>query len=323
MPLENLENGGTGLDISSIADSIGQEFGSEPTSPPQQVQSGEGGQPGAQPGSPVAPGNPASPPANLPQLKALPKAWKKEMQAYWEKLDPAVHDYVYQREADVMRGIQQYQEGHKRWSDLTTPFQQILEQNPGVDPIALFQTLARNHLALVQAPEAQKAQLAMKLLAQYGLDPSKLTGSGSQPASQPQTDPQIAAALQRLERLEGHISQSQKLAQQAELEKSIKQVEAFFGDKEKYPFAEDAMDDIQQLLASRAADSLERAYEMAIWTNPAIREKVLAAQQAASAKPGPKLPNLESSGAAKPTSPAGKGNWMDDIDEIAQNAFKH
>lgn len=103
----------------------------------------------------------------------------------------------------------------------------------------------------------------------------------------------------------------------------MKQVEMFFGDKEKHPFAEEVADDIQRLLATRAADSLESAYEMAIWTNPAVREKVLAAQQAAQGKPGPKLPNLESSGAAKPTLPKGTGNWMDDIDEIAQNAFKH
>jgi len=57
---------------------------------------------------PPAPTTPAEPATIVPGvnsvLKPLPKSWKKDMAPLWEKADPALHEYVYAREAEQKRG---------------------------------------------------------------------------------------------------------------------------------------------------------------------------------------------------------------------------
>src|SRR5688572_9606484 len=98
MPPE--DNGG--YDIGAMAESIGNDIfgndnpgtGANPPADPQAVAS-------ASATAPVPP-NPA--PENDPWA-AMPKAWKKEKEPLWSKLDREAREYIHARETDVVKGF--------------------------------------------------------------------------------------------------------------------------------------------------------------------------------------------------------------------------
>lgn len=255
------------------------------------------------------------PPPPLPQGKSLPKSWKKEMEAHWLKLDPAVHDYVYEREANVDRGIQMYSEGHKKWDALTTPFKDLMAQNPNSDPIPLLQNLLSNHITLLRGTPEQKVEIAKNLIASYGLDLTSLTGT--QP---PQADPRLEAALRKIDQLETNFSATQRASYEAGVAEQVKAVEAF--EKENEFFSEVA-DDIHRFIQTGAAPDLKSAYELACYANPAVRAKILAKQQAAPS-PAPQqkqaIPNIDGSGQARVRTPTPK-TIEDTVDSIVAKHY--
>ena len=207
--------------------------------------------------------------------KPLPKSWKKDMAPHWEKLPPEVHEYVYAREADVMRGIQQYQQGYQQWDSLVKPFAPVLQQYPDVNPVQLMQGLMQTHLQLLDPamPAAQKAQLAQKILTDYGisLDPSQ---------QQTQPNAEVQALRQELLALKQGFTQTQQRAYQEGIAQQQKLVDDFASKNE---FFEEVQNDIFRLLQTGAAVDLPSAYEQACWINPGVRQKLLAKQQTANA----------------------------------------
>jgi hypothetical protein len=248
--------------------------------------------------------------------KALPKAWKKEMAPVWEKLPPEAHEYVYQREADIMRGLQQYQTGHQQWNEVIQPFRHVMEQHPDVNPAQLLGNLMTNHLSVVQAPKAQKIALISNIVRGYGLDISDFMG---------ETSPQGQAPLPEVQQLQGELYQiKQSLLKQQEdtynkaVAAETTRVNAFFEDP-KNEFASEVSDDILRLLKTGTADSLEAAYDQACWLNPVVRQKILAKQQVPSTPP--KVPtNIESTGDAKPRSRKPK-DWQSGVDQIIHKHY--
>jgi len=209
-------------------------------------------------------------------IKPLPKSWKKEMAPVWEKADPALHEYVYAREADVMRGIQQYQDGYKQWSNLIQPFSPLLQQYPDVSPVQLMQGLMNAHLQLLNpsAPMEKKVEFAKALLQEYGIDLS-----GVMP-------PEVATILAEFNALKAeHRTLKQGLARREEeaytagVAEQERLVAAFAADPKNQYFDEVA-NDIFHFIKTGAADDLPRAYELACWANPAVRAKILAQQAA-------------------------------------------
>lgn len=209
--------------------------------------------------------------------KPLPKSWKKDMAPEWEKLSPAVHDYVYAREADVMRGIQTYKQGYDQWDSLVRPFSGVLQANPDVEPVQLMQSLLQSHLTLLnpQTPAAQKAQFAQKLLADYGIN---LSGVELQPQEQA-LQSQLQTMQRELLQLKGHLSQQQKRAYDEGVANQEKGVNAFFSDP-KNEFVNEVEADILRFIQTGAATDLPSAYELACYANPVVRAKMLAKQQA-------------------------------------------
>jgi hypothetical protein len=208
--------------------------------------------------------------------KVLPKSWKKDMGPEWEKASPALKDYVYEREANVMRGIQQYQNGYQAWDTLIKPFAPMLEAYPQVNPIQLMQGLMQTHLSLLdpRAPMETKTKIVGQLLAEYGISMT--------PDQAPAVDP---ALIQRLQRSEQQVQQlmamqqnAQRQQYQAGVNTFVQQIDAFAADP-KNKFFNDVQDDILRFINSGAATTLSDAYDLAIWANPAIRAKMLAEQQ--------------------------------------------
>jgi chaperonin cofactor prefoldin len=231
------------------------------------------------------------PPEEIP----LPKAWKKEMETHWKTLPPDVRKYIQTRESDVVKGFDQYSVGHKNWSKLLEPYAPVLQQHPNVDPVQLLQSLMNSHLRLLQTPVEQRKALGVSLLKQYGVD---LETSVEQTPPQ-QLPPELQRALGEVGTLKTGLQTLQQTIQQQQIAEQAKVVQAFSADP-KNEYFEEVGDDILRLLKTGAAETLESAYETAIWANPVTRQKLLAKQQAA-VKPVAKPPrNVDGSGEGTP-----------------------
>lgn len=249
---------------------------------------------------------PAIVPGQNSVARPLPKAWKKDMEPLWAKLPSEVHEYVHAREADVMRGIQQYQTGHNAWTEATKPYSEIFQQHPDVNPVGLFQGLMNTHLQLLNpssSPQA-KAQIAQRILSDYGINLEGLT---------PFTPSQETQALhQELQTLRQEL-QTEKVSRQnrekAEYDTGVaselQRIEVFANDPKNKYFNEVGTD-ILRFIKQGVASDIASAYDMACWANPVIRGKLLADQQAAAVVPaqqrGPngKFINLDSDAAVAP-----------------------
>lgn len=259
-------------------------------------------------GGSTAEAAPAAPPslatataAPAPAPRALPKAWKKEMEPHWAKLDPVIHDYVYEREGNVEKGINTYKQGFESWKSFTEPFLDVLQKYPDVDPVALASNLMRSHMALTFGDAEQKKVLAQQLLQSYGID----MGSAPPPAVPNEL-------LQRVSTLESSLRQQAVNTQ-------LSVVQKFFADPAN-KYAEELGEDIFTLIKQGVAPDLPAAYEKAKWLNPAVREKLLA-ESAKPAAPSPAAQLNLRHDDANPTPAPRKGTWEDTIKSVVSKHY--
>ena len=249
----------------------------------------------------LPPPSATAPVAPAPAPRALPKAWKKDMEPHWAKLDPAVHDYVYEREANVERGINTYKQGFESWKSFTEPFSEVLQRYPDVDPVVLASNLMRSHLALSFGDAEQKKALAQQLLQSYGID---LSG-----AAPPAVPPELERRLAGLET---------SLRQQT-VNQHLTVVQKFFSDPAN-KYAEDLGEDMFNLIKQGVAADLPAAYEKAMWLNPTVRAKVLA-EQSKSAAPSPASQLNLRHDDANPAPAPRKGSIADTITSVVSKHY--
>ena len=115
------------------------------------------------------------------------------------------------------------------------------------------------HQQLSSLPADQKLQALTNLAKSYGIN---LDGS------QPEVNPEIQKLQQELSGIKSTLTRSQQATQQAAQERVNKDVEAFASDHEHFDELSDEM-----IPFINAGQSLEEAYEKAIWANPVTREK--------------------------------------------------
>jgi len=267
--------------------------------------------------APTAAAEGAAAEANMTQdqYAAMPKAWRKEMETEWKTASPGVRKYVYEREQQVTEGISRYRAGSESWNKVMTPFQSILAEYPDVNPAEILSTLATNHLAMVRATPAERAQHAMALARGYGVELTAKEAAQAAAAGAVVADDFSPAQMARLQQMLSPVLapiarttefMNKQLAASAE-----SQVDAFFSDS-KNEYVNEVADDILQLMQNGKAESLPEAYELAVMRNPVVKAKYLA-KLAASTAPAPSkaetLPNVKSSS----TPPRGaKPGTMDD-----------
>jgi len=276
----------------------------------------------ADPNPAAAPVSAADGPApGTAAFDAMPKAWRKEMEAHWAKLPSEVRQYVHTREGDVSRGIQMYQQGHSQWNRLLQPYQAIFQNYPNLDPVALLQGVMSQHLQLAQGTPEQKRAVMVQLLKSYGLElPS---GDASQEISASTEDPRIAELQSRLERQEALWTAAQSAAQQQAYSSSLQTVESFSKDP-KNKYWDELVDDIHDLLRRNVVSNLPDAYETACQRNPAVRAKIIdeavKSQTKAQVAPTPaaKFPNINGNASA---SRAKKMSLDETIDSVVSKHY--
>jgi len=299
-------------DIGALAESIGNDLFGEGASVAPADNAGEDS---------VAPDStPAAlslPVEALPDIP-LPKSWKKEKESLWSKMDREAREYIQTRETDYLKGFEQYSANHKRWQELTEPFNPLLQQYPDVNPVQLMQNLMRNHVAIVQATPEQKKTLAQNLLKSYGID---LTPAQAQAvANQASLPPEFHQVQQEL----GSVKQALQSFQQAQYQQSVaeqaKTVEAFASDP-KNKYFDKVGDDILRFIKTGAAQDLASAYELACYANPEVRALIIADQQSAN-KPALQPTPTNLNGSAEGTPSRRKSPTIDEtINSVIQKNY--
>lgn len=254
-----------GMDISAAVDQIGADlFGKEPDSDAsdaaeEQTASDE----------PSVDDTPEQ-----PEIEAIapPQSWAKDKHEHWSKMPREAQEYYLQREKQMLDGLEQYKEAAtfgRPLKDVILPYMPMIQAR-GIDaPKAIAALLNAQH-QLDTNPEAGLLQIAKS----YGIDLGKLAqAAGAQPE---QVDPRVAALEKELTGIKSTLTASQQQAYEAAKTKVSAEVSAFASDP-AHQYFDEVSEDIVKLL--QTGETLEKAYEKAVWANPVTRAKELARVQ--------------------------------------------
>ncbi len=213
------------------------------------------------------PGPPTKTVPPLPTIRQAPKSWAKDVHPIWEKIDPKGQEYIEKRERDFLDGLEQYKgaaQFARSVQDVLTPYQPLLQQR-GLDAPAVIRDLMQTYTALTQGTPEQRQQ-AWRQVAENLKIP--MPGNGSEPVAQ--VDPRIQALEQQFQQVQQALTMQQQSALQAATEKATSDVTAFADDPAHAHFDE-CFEEIIKFI--KAGDSLQEAYDKAVWANPVTREK--------------------------------------------------
>lgn len=218
---------------------------------------------------------PAPEPAEEPVWKRPPLSWKKDYHEVWQKADPRLQEYAYQREEQMRRGVEPLLQA-KQFAD---SIQEAI--NPYINTItglglkpeqAIGALMKADHTLRTSDPET-RYNYFMQLANEYGINLQ-----GAQPAAaQTAYDPTLFALKNELANVRGEVltwKQQQEAAEQAVL---ANEIDSFAQTAEHF---EEARAEMIKILQSGQAETLEEAYDKAVWGNKDLRERVLSAQQA-------------------------------------------
>ncbi len=214
---------------------------------------------------------------DAPEAWTPPNTWKKGAAEKLRNADPEIQAEVARRESDFHRGIEQYKEaahfGHEI-DRAIAPFIGTLNQLQ-ITPAAAITELMKTDQALRYGSQAEKVALFHQLAQSYGID---INQAASYEA--PYVDPQVSALQQQVSQMQSYFQQQNQMAEQQSLQALNNEI-AQFAAKPEHKHFDAVRGHMQALLQAGHADTLESAYEQAVFANPQTRALVLAEQQAA------------------------------------------
>lgn len=226
--------------------------------------------------APTVTETPMDTPAPMAEAAAAPKSWPKEMHEHWAKTPAAVQQYWQTREKQMLDGLEQYKQAAtfgKTFQDVVSPYQQDFVRH-GVEPQRAVQFLLEANRRLTTGTQESRQQAYQELGRNLGL-----ANQPAPPVDPSQPPPIVDPRIQTIEQKLAQIEEAQLAKQQEALNearaKSQQEVDAFASDP-KNAFFDEVADDIVRFI--KAGDSLQEAYQRAIWANPVTREKQLQAR---------------------------------------------
>jgi hypothetical protein len=203
-----------------------------------------------------------------PAIEA-PVSWSAENKAKWATLPPDVQAYIAQRDKESHDAISRAGQEIKTYE----PFKHVVEQfrdtfqRTGLAPHDAFQRMMNVEAMLEQNPRYAIEQIARA----YGVD---LRGS-EDPDANP-GDPRVADLEARLAKTESYLTAQQRQQRDAEQSALAREIADFAKDKPHFESVRGIMAGLMQV---GAAESMQDAYEKAIYADPTIRQAVLAKEQ--------------------------------------------
>jgi hypothetical protein len=209
-----------------------------------------------------------------PVTSTAPKSWPKEMHEHWTKTPPAVQQYWQTREKQMLDGLEQYKQAAtfgKTFHDVVSPYHEDFVRH-GVEPQRAVQFLLEANRRLTTGTPESRQQAYQELGRNLGIQPqAPVTGE----TAPPPVDPRLQTIEHKLAQIEEMQLAKQREAYAAAQATIKQEVDAFASDPNN-AFFYDVADDIAKFI--KAGDSLQEAYQRAIWANPVTREKQMQAR---------------------------------------------
>lgn len=211
----------------------------------------------------------------------VPQNYSQKVRDWISTLDKEGQRIAVDRLKELDRGFQKKTEKlasmEKRVRSIDDALEGYREQfaREGVDEGALIKQLLAANNFLATQPEK-----ALKWLADsVGVDLAQVAA----PQQQEYVDPQIATLQAEIQQLRGFIQQQQQGQQQAHQAGIRSQIDAFAAEKDEggnalRPHFEAVKPTMARMLQTGEANTLQEAYDKAIWATPKIRQELLKQQ---------------------------------------------
>jgi len=237
----------------------------------------------------------AEPADNEPPKEAtrVPPSLPAAVKAKWATLEPDVQQAISKLEESVQTSKAEWgkkAERLNRYEEIIAPHRDAWAVQGLDDQQALTRLVAAEQVLRTNAPQG-----IVYLAQTYGVDLRQLvqtTGApapGAQPAYPGQAaptqalSPELQPLLEKLQTLEQQVQQQTQSASAASLA-TVKAQIAEFSSKPENLYFENVREDVAKILETGQADTLEDAYQKAIWASPEIRPLLLSAETARAAK---------------------------------------
>lgn len=216
-------------------------------------------------------------PAAADPNNLAPDTWTKEMQAKWAGVAPDVQAEIRRREGDIAKYVNESRprvEIGKRFEQVIEPFVPVF-QRTGLDPWQHVSNLLQAHAAMTFGSPQEKYAAFAGLAQGAGIDLRGLAQGDMNAAVNNPAMLRISQLEETINNLRSGVTQvtsTVQAARSAELEDAVLR---FGQDVEKHPFFWEVTDDVQRFLQTGAAKTLDQAYELALYANPIVKQKVL------------------------------------------------
>jgi hypothetical protein len=210
------------------------------------------------------------------QEKALPDPYglapqyaSKVVKEKWKDLPPELRQEYHDREKTFHRELTRQDEDRnfgKQIKDIVKPYEAMIT-SLGATPAAAVDYLIKTDYLLRTGSPEQKREAFMRAAKDYGIDLGQAQPQGEQQAA---TDPRVETLQQRIDRLESERNNDIASRRDEEQRTINAQIESFASRPENVYF-ERVKPVMATLLQSGQADSLEKAYDMAVHADPETR----------------------------------------------------
>ena len=213
-----------------------------------------------------------------PVWRRPPASWKKDFHEVWQKADPKMQEYAWQREEQMRAGVEpllskaQFADAMQ---EAISPYMNTI-QGLGLQPEKAVAALMEADHKLRNSDPQTKMQYFMQLAQSYGINLGAMQGQA--PTAAPNSvDPMVYQLQNELNKVRGEVmgwKQQQEMVENQTLLNEINQFSL------KADHFEEVRPTMIQLLQSGVAQTLDEAYDKAIRLDPTLFEQTLKAQQA-------------------------------------------
>ena len=222
--------------------------------------------------------------AEPPVWRRPPASWKKDFHEVWQKADPKMQEYAWQREEQMRAGVEpllskaQFADAMQ---EAISPYMTTI-QGLGLSPDKAVGALMEADHRLRTSDPQTKLQYFMQLAQSYGIN---LNAAQAQPGQMPQmpqqsVDPLVWQLQNELNQVRGEVMGWKQQQEMVENQSLLNEINQFSLKAEHF---EDVRPTMIQLLQSGVAQTLDDAYDKAIRLDPNLFEQIAKAQQAEAA----------------------------------------
>lgn len=226
-------------------------------------------------------------PADGPDGEDVPAHWPDERKKAFSSIkeDNAkklVLEMSKDMEAAHTKRSQEVAETRRQIDSALEPLQPVL-QKAGLDSVSGVRELVKHYQDLqpwVQGLQQRPKETIQALAKQYGVEPDSLEADEY-------VDPDTKALKEEITQLKGYLNQQAQVQQQTQQQTYQQQIQEFAsasdeGGNPKHPHFETVRNEMSRLLSGGLAQTMDEAYEQAVYLRPDLRDQLT--QQTVEAK---------------------------------------